>query len=468
MKKNIDQILQEICNREKLSDIYQIRIKNVHLWPLIRLSTVYNYIAAETGAKKESNQSQFNFKAIVLSTIKSYKHYIKYRRSGFHSSIVFIGFPRLEYFGGEYIDRFVDPIFEQFPQMKKGCLYLERGRSGKHKVPRYDISNKLWTEYFDNFSIIQGLFFAPMMYLVYRKTIKQLQREIFHCLPGHKISGLRLSMQLSINFSLIRLYNKLFKSLRVKLICGPILVHRTYLLYAAKLNGAKCFELQHGITYGTTSTYSTAYNSKWSLDLFLAFGKSSMIPIFGVPLDKMVNIGYAYKNYIINHTAKYKSGAKKRFLVLSEPSVTDKMIKSMFDLAENYPDYEFHFRCHPLEQLSESQLEQISRRDNTKYVSNDVSSFAAMLQYDGVLGENTTCLYEAITMGIKTAQLSINGLSPKVFYKESLKLFFQIDKIEQFKTFVSEKEPGLEVQDLFYSNFDKHAFLNLIQEYLYE
>ena len=250
------------------------------------------------------------------------------------------------------------------------------------------------------------------------------------------------------------------KRLGVKRLFVPVAVIHYPYIAACKLLKIPCYEIQHGITVGQTSIYSGEYVPEAYPDYFLAFGQSSLKDkLFGLPLERMINIGFAFKTFF-----KGRNVAKleNTYLLLSEPEITPKMIHTIVELAKMYPEYTFHLRLHPLEALDQCQKTMLSEFANIALVDNIINSTIVCMVYEGVIAENTTVLYEAVSVGVKAARLQYNGLHTIHFEDEPRNLFFYMKKAEDFRLFANEFDISDANVDFFYSQFDVKTFNTLL------
>lgn len=246
------------------------------------------------------------------------------------------------------------------------------------------------------------------------------------------------------------------KRLGVKRIFVPAAVIHYPYIAACKLSNILCYEIQHGITVGPTSTYLGEYIPECYPDYFLAFGHSSVKDrLFGVPLEKVINIGCAFNFFLKSRNIAVLKGS---YLLLSEPEISQRMVETITELAAMYPTYSFYLRLHPQEKLNQYQQESLNRLPNAKLVKTVENSTIACMAYEGIIGENTTVLYEAISVGVKVARLQYNGFQTNHFENEPQNLFFYMKKPEDFSTFVDDFDTSEFNRELFYSTFDVEAF----------
>lgn len=454
----VDAVLNELLEKEKKLRIYDERIWGIPLWGCIRRKYRAKYMLVHAKIPPMSNHANFNLWILTKSFFISFWHILKLLIFSQKKANLFLGFMRLERVDGLYMDKFIDPVI-MLSAVKQDYVYFERGRSGVHRSPRA-IDNIVWTEFIDNLSSFIALFLFPF----------------FVILKWHAYHGLVLKVKSLISISLkdwfyicyrttVLLLKTLFiyliiRRLGIKRVFAPVAVlHYSYVAACRMLN-IPCYEVQHGITIGQTTTYSGEYVPEAYPDYFLAFGKSSLRDrLFGLPYGKMINIGCAFKSFLKERNV---TKMKDTYLLLSEPEITQKMVDTLSELAKLYPKYNFHLRLHPQEKLNQYQLKKMNEFSNVKIVDNVENSTIACLAYEGVVAENTTVLYEAVSVGIKAARLQYNGFHTIHFEDEPQGLFFYMKRAEDFSSFANNFCATKIDMEFFYSTFDVETFNMLL------
>lgn len=454
----VDTVLNELLEKEKELRIYDERIWGIPLWGCVRRKYRAKYMLVHAKIPPMSNHANFNLWILTKSFFISFWHILKLLIFSQKKANLFLGFMRLERVDGLYMDKFIDPII-MLSAVKKDCVYFERGRSGVHRSPRA-IDNIVWTEFIDNLSSFIALFLFPF----------------FVIFKWHAYHGLVVKIENLISISLkdwfyicyrttVLLLRTLFicliiKRLGIKRVFAPVAVLHYSYVAACRLLNIPCYEIQHGITVGQTTTYSGEYIPEAYPDYFLVFGKSSLKDrLFGLPIENMINIGCAFKSLLKGRNVVK---LKDTYLLLSEPEITQKMVYTLSELAELYPKYNFHLRLHPLERLNQYQHERLSGCSNVTIVDNVENSTIACMAYAGVIAENTTVLYEAVSVGIKAARLQYNGFHTIHFEDEPQGMFFYMKKAEDFSGFVNDFNVAAVDAELFYSTFDVETFNEII------
>ena len=454
----MDNILNELFEKEKTLSIYNERIWGIPLWSCIKRKYRSKYLFIHAKVPPMSNHPKFYLWPLVRSFIVSFWHILKLFICSEKKPNLFLGFMRLEQMNGLYMDKFIEPII-LLSELKDKYVYFERGRSGIHISPR-SIKNIVWTEFIDNFCTLMSCGLFPFFVLFNWKTYGNLIDKINYLFP------ISLKERFYIYYITTRFLLKalflclVLKRLGVKRLFIPAAVIHYQYIAACKLLKIPCYEIQHGITAGQTYTYSGEYVPEAYPDYFLTFGKSSLKDsLFGLPLGRMINIGCAFKSFLKERNVVK---LKNTYLLLSEPEITQKMVHTIVELAKMYPEYTFHLRLHPLEVLNQCQGTMLSEFANIALVDNIINSTIVCMDYEGVIAENTTVLYEAVSVGVKAARLQYNGLQTIHFEDEPRDLFFYMKRAEDFSSFANEFDISDANVDLFYSTFDVKTFNTLL------
>lgn len=456
MDKYIE-VIKRVCELEESNDIYTENISGIPIWLCVYRKYRDRYIDMESGVPPMSNHGKLNLLRCVKTTFKSAYQFFSLILRKKETDNVIYGFPRLESIEGIYVDKFCDELIRQ-TQLADSYLYFERSRSFNHLHPR-GINNIVWTEFIDNLCIILGYVGIPITYLSNKSIFESLFKKVTNLVPltlGDKKFIVR-----KVGSDLIKyhLTSNLFRRLKVKRIFAPVLRNFPYLVAAAKELNIPCFEIQHGITEGPTPLYSGTYLHEFSPTAFLAFGNTSMIPVFNVPMEKMVNIGFAYKQYLYKRSPK--EILKNHYLFVSDPEITQYIIDVVCEIKKDNPECEFTIRFHPLEKPSDSQIAYL-KENGVSIDDGKENSTLAIMKYEGILGEKSTVLYEALNFGKKVAKISYNKLNVNMDVSEETKKgFCVLSGIEEFKLFKKadlRRPVGME----FYSDFKKDAFAKIL------
>mgnify|MGYP000654347217 CR=1 FL=1 len=217
-----------------------------------------------------------------------------------------------------------------------------------------------------------------------------------------------------------------------------ILVNRVVFLpfiAVAKKNNIKVLELQHGITHSETDLYMGEYQYEIDPDYFLNFGSIWVGNQFSISKEKQVVIGWAYKDWLLS---RINVGLiPKSVLVVSSPSITSRILKSTIELATEFKNYNFILRLHPQEKLDSTQIKELENYINIIIDDNIQDSLFSILKCQFIIGENSSVLYEAISLAKPVAKIMFNGLKSKNILDNNIETIQYLFEVADFSCFIS-------------------------------
>lgn len=330
-----------------------------------------------------------------------------------------------------------------------------------HPLTRNDEHPIVYTDFIKFFSIIASIVVLPILICRNNYTYCKLITIVKKYVTKNKSALLYLLLKSSSTYVQYRMYKKIFKNIMPQAIVGVSRVTFIPQALAAKQLGIKVIELQHGITQGATMLYSGPYNTNIDPDLFCTFGTSCPLTVFGIDSSKIVEIGWAFKDYIKN---KYSSISKiqNSVLVISEPEVSENILRVTLLLAQKYPQINFHLRRHPQEIYNHTQIVSISQYKNVCDVTSKQCSQVAIMAYDFIIGENSSVLFEALSIGKKVARIDCEGLSVTGYDSTKEDGFFYIHSLDDFPNFLL-YSPHIKSNLNIYSDFKASLLVSLMQ-----
>jgi len=459
--KNYSELVIELCNLEQVLQLELDKIRDVPIWRIVRRKYRGRYLSQRNISNPlNDNFSCFDFFQLLKVYFISLKQFLKLMFGSKKYENMILGFPRLEKIDGIYLDKFVDPLISG-TRIKDSYVYFERGRSGKHFTPRLNNESVVYTEFLDFTSQILGVISIPIVFLCNSRKFMNVFRKASKSFTLTAKDYISIVYRCGVFIFFVFFLKIILRRLQIKRFFGVSAILFFKYTIACKELGITIYELQHGITTGPTTAYSGIYNEKLAPDYFLAFGKSSMKEVFSVPLSKMIDIGWAFKNFIKNHTFNILY-PESTYLIVSDPEITHCIIDTSIQLSQMYPNCEFHIRLHPQERLTEDQQNILLLYKNILLQDNAINSNIALLSYRSVLGENSTVLYEALSMGRKVGRFCFNGFSPQIMPDfEQEYNFFYIKSINDFSKFCTINN-DLSAPNSIYSDFNADIVNNLL------
>ncbi|CAA0150970.1 conserved membrane protein. Putative O-antigen biosynthesis protein [Tenacibaculum maritimum] len=456
-----NEILKEIKIKEKSLNLYSFKILGVAVWRLVRFPVRVNKINKETGFTNRTTKVRISFREVLFNYVTSFFQFIGIILRRKKYKYLVLAFPRLSQQDEGYFDKFTDPLIAQ-SNLKSNTLVLQRNLSGKQFSPRYneDADYKI-SDFIDYTSKLIGILIAPVIYIIYGKKIHKLVKNASTYFSLSNTFSLLISYKIG-QFMIHCFFTKLIlSSIRVKQI---LVVNRSIFMpfiRAAKVKNIEVLELQHGITHSETVLYTGDYQPEIDPDIFLNFGEKWIGKQFAVPIKKQINIGWAYNTWLLT-----KTNIKlipKSVLVVSSPAITDKILKTTLELAEQYSTYSFSIRLHPQEALSSAQQKQLHNRKNIVLDNKNIDSLISVLKHEVIIGENSSVVYEALSLGKKVGKIMFNGLDSKKKLDSKLEGLKYLYGIKDFSFFVSNASKKNISSSGIYDTFDKKKFNKLLK-----
>lgn len=455
--KTHEKAIKELVEIEEQLGLYQYKIGSIPVWNIIRYKIRRQYLYRETGINEvETATCTISIKGLIKYTWFSLKQFIHLIIKKQKIDNVMMGFSRLEKVGDVYVDKFIDPVIEQ-SNLQNNYIYIEYGKTGCHKLPRCHQKNIFYLDFFYLSFYILGIIISPFILLSNYFTIREFHQKIKTGIMQDRSCLRFILFALGEAFLQYHFFKFLLKKIHAKRIFGVSRILFFMPSLAAKGMNLPVYEFQHGITNGATCLYSGYYNPDIDPDYFLTFGDACHKNLFGIPENKIINIGWAFKSYLkqqhLNTEIFFDT-----FLVISEPEISQKVIDIVILFANHFPEYKFHIRRHPQEKFTDKQKEMISGYANILDVSSPVNSNIAILSYDFIIGENSTVLYEALSIGKKVGRINFGGFVLRQYDPTQPDGFYYIHQIEDLKDFISTEFHVGNARKHIYSDFNVDLF----------
>lgn len=449
-------ILNKIVNKEKEADVNRILLYGVPMWRIVRyharlhyINSLTGYIAGAPTAKKGKP---------LLKLVSGFWRYL-----GKKNLSLFFSFNRLVNINGVYLDKFIDPVIEESDIDVGDCAIVD----SRDYFGKYDRVHKTITVSNESRTVlIQVLkfFYKTITPIKFRTKIKELFNQVqkpFE-LPDDYIR--RFYSEIGVFIAYYKYYKLWFRILK------PVRVFVVFRegyfpqIAVCKKLGIPVAEFQHGITLDNTVSFAGEFDERIDPDFFLVFGDYWKGPQFGMPLDRIINIGWAYSKYLqkknTNNVDKHGNGV----LVISSPEISDAILDALKELSEAEGEYSFDIRLHPCEAYNEEQRQKLQSIPKAQVVDNKLDSAFVLPTYKYVVGENSSVIYEALSVGCKVGMLNLCGLRPAIDMPGIKENFFIINSKTDFESFMKEEHASLSSNAEFYSEFDNKVFMNFVNQ----
>ena len=460
----ISKILDELLEKEKELSVTDFKYRGIELWRLFRFDCRRGYIQKYNPeySNKTRRMSKMRFLCFMLyQLLKSFVQLLGLLLRGEQVENVVFAFPRLQVFKDTWvIDKYTDPVIENSVLNKNVLVLQQSGRTYLGRKQRFKQQRVIQMESIRLIANCGALFCLLLLPLC--PVAKELYRLWRRTSDTFGLSW-RTFLQWCYMYHSFIIQSFIYKCLFKRLSCRNIFVVNRLVfisqIHAAHKLGILAYEFQHGVTQGKTELYSGEYNSLLDPDYFLNFSQIWRGPQFGMPLDKQINIGWAYRKFVEEafQDNKYSSDT---ILVISSPEITEKLIYTIIELAGNNADVVFHIRCHPQESIPDVLKTKIEEYSNIEIADNSIDSYIALFSYQHVLGENSSVLYEALDMGKNVGRFSYNGFVPVRTSDKLEEAFFYLQSSKELHEFMHRDHPVVERKG--YEDFNSGVFNDLI------
>jgi len=429
MNEKSQSLLKKICAEEIKKDCFNIQVDGYFIHGALAEMLRIKFLESK-GFKQMTNRHGCSLKYIIRNFFLSLLSFVNlfFKKQSYDYFIY--SFPRVEKIGDKYVDKFTDPIIDYTGLSKRKYIIFERSRGGIHYTPRTHNDHLIYTDAVDLvLNIISRIFFV-LFYIIHKKDIDKYWCCLL-CVYGEVVSKNVIKRLVLHKILYVKFYCYILKRLKIKKLISVSRNTFSVIMYASKELGIPVYELQHGITYAETTEYSGYRHPKYTPDKFLAFGNNSPNDVYGIDVDKIINIGWALNLYIEGIKDKRMQGVKSTdVLIISDPTITEEMLDVTCKLSQYYPDVCFYFRPHPMEIINDKHLEIIKSISNIKLQDRTVNICVVLHNFINVIGQNSTVLYEALSMGKKVGKLFMSGLSSDYLNEDDKKCFFEIHREE--------------------------------------
>ncbi len=458
MEKTGEYYIDKLVELEIKNNLFDIKYKDFPIYRIFSYFIRPAWISSfDKGYSNNNRHKPFPLKMVLKNSFFSFFDICSLFFIHKKKKVAFFPSMRLQQDNDLFLDKFSDPVILQSGLAKTNDIVIFSSSFYiYYRKKRINGSQTYQAEFIYFVSVLFSYIIRPLfLFSKNKKKVDQLLGKV-NTIFKEKIDFKKKSYIRFISFIIqYKVYKKIFKHLGCNSVVVVIKGNCYPQILAAHELGIMVCEIQHGVTYGNTVLYAGKYDKCADPDYFLTFGKMWMGPQFGLPLNQLVNIGFAYKDYI---KEKNQIEVKdKSVLVVSSPEITGPMVRMILLLSQQFNNYKFYFRPHPHEGLTIEQIESLKKQENIFFSDKSVDSNVEVLHYSKIIGTNSSVLYEAKSYGIDVGRLNFGNLSITRYPGDEF--FFYIESIEDFERFLNiESKNSIET----YSDFDKEKFLSIV------
>ena len=437
-----EEIYVDLFKREIEGGCYDVKIDGISLYQFVKRGIrvwILHCHGYEIGYNVPKVVSKWGRrKNIFLSLIQILWLIIRRKK---YDNLVY-AFPRTEKVKGFFVEKFTDPIID-FSDVGKSFIIFEPTFQGEHRRPRAHDDKIIYTDAINWLAHVIATYKLKKNDALISGKWEELKTKVEGVFPETDLSKTNYKQLIVECLYIVKIYQYIFKRLNVKNFIAPSRPSHLLLLPAAKRAGVKTFELQHGVCYDIKhKTYGGYMDPMFTPDKFLSFGVINKAIYYGISDQDVVNIGWAFNNYLEQIITKgvEKERKEKEVLVVSDgvlKEIQEKILDAIFSFADKNRDIYFTYRPHPEETLSSNQIERIKSRQNVSLDDNTENLLVVLGSFENVIGGNSSGMYDALDMKKKVAKLSLNGLVPKYSTPGDEKYFYEIYDDESFVRFIN-------------------------------
>ncbi|MBQ0142284.1 MAG: hypothetical protein KBT06_05720 [Prevotellaceae bacterium] len=356
------------------------------------------------------------------------------------------------------MDKFTDPLID-CSGLKQGYVIFEPGRGGEHKKPRYHERSIVNIDALSAFVALYGVIKSVFKTKKIELEFVELMKSINMAFDDINVNSSLLRKKIYADIFSVHLYERIYRKKGVEAVFATV---RPLDVFCAGNNlGLKTYELQHGVSYEGTELYSGFRDERLLPSYFLAFGENEPKDVYGISEDRIINIGFAFHTFLNNLIPKTELNISNAVLVVSDPEITNTLVPLVAGLAKDNKDMTMYYRCHPHEFLT-SEQKQVLLDSGVKIQDNTINISIVLNQFNNIIGENSTVLYEAISCGKKVGKLFFEGLNPEYLSPTDNEYFWEIKSQEDFENFIKAPVPQKKNKSI-YSDFNVGLFKNLLK-----
>lgn len=453
------ELLKELFKKESQEGLDVFTLKGILLGRILRFPLRTQYLFEHSGSRHETKDKQLKAFHLLKNYLLSFFRIVQLFFFQKRISTIIMAFPRLTRVNGLYVDKFTDPVIAAAGM--QDYLIFQRSLSGGQLKPRVNAEKVVYTDFIDVSARLYALLTFWFYQLRYKKKIAELNGR-FQRVYGVRDYKRQIALALAETLFTAGTYGLIFKRLRPQNLIGVSRMVFVGPTLAAKKRKMATFEMQHGITNSESALYYGHHDAMIDPDFFLVFGKVWINDYFGIPKERISNIGWAYKNYIMSElreTNVHSSG----ILLISSPSITDKILQLAKMIDEFNVNCEIHIRLHPQESLTLQQQQLIVASSRIAVADSTVSSAIAVAGYSKIIGDNSTVLFEALSLKKQVGKLNMLGIKSRNLEEDRSHGFRILETAEDVLGYITDKEEGTgnAVSEV-YSDFNKEEFNRLI------
>ncbi|RGP41826.1 hypothetical protein BPTFM16_02135 [Altererythrobacter insulae] len=398
----LSSVYEEVLNWETIEGIYQYRIDDVPLWRLIRNTTIVNE-CVKRGLEKSHRVAGFTSAgafALAKGLLRSTLQLTNVPKA----DLLFWGVGRRQKTAEGFASPLIDPIIDLLPQFDS--VLFERPLSGKHFQPA--VTKKLiWYDA----PKVQARIRARVgnsIPAAQRATIEALAAEVTKrfSVPKEKVIR-RLQIELAAF--------QYEKQAATRIVAGAkpraVLFTNRWVNYgviaACRELDVPSYELQHGAVGKVGFKYHTPYDPVLDPDGFLVFAREWLSSEWGLPQDRVHNVGAPF---IWSQRERLKNVPRgSKIMLVSQPNLSKELSAAFDEICTAFQDKRFLLQLHPQDRHQVEKRYPVSLRPNVEVVQEDRPLYESFVDCQAAIGQDSTALLEASFFGLKVGLMNLEA-----------------------------------------------------------
>jgi hypothetical protein len=418
--------IREVCEFFwELESEYQLlnkQLDGLYYWIIIRYK-LFNIICEKLGLYEAAHNVK-NRKVDKLLAIPRYivNSITKNPLVGKQRDILIFDHPRKSLVDGEYVDIYTDSLIKEFRKNEMDFEVIEEDFLRQH-LSNNKYSNRKYLDFYYLYSIKKRLLYSPSYNYETSKMISIIENKVQD----------KLSLSLDIERLVLKeckifqlrydFYSLILKKKQPKKIYSVVSYGFLPLIAAAKAEGIKVIEIQHGniskyhlgYSYPNVSLNELTYFPD-ELFLFGDFWKGSSY--FPISEDRLHSYGFPS---LESKLKQFKIDKKnKQIVFLSQGSIGKELFSFSLDVAKVLKGYKIIYKLHPGEfgrwKDEYPKVNEMTDTSNFMVVENEINLYKLLAESEYHAGVYSTAIYEGIALKSKPILVDLPGIE----YMQSL------------------------------------------------
>lgn len=415
---NIKNIIEEFWKIEQKNNVFNLEIKNIYYWQLVRFSVIREIIE-KSGIQGQAHSRKDTTRDRLKGLISLFWNALMKNPliGDYNKDILIFDHKRKIKIKNKHIDIYTHYLIKDIEKNNNiNYEVIEFPYLRKH-FTNQKVKNRKYGDIFILSKIIKRRTITTNFSADDIKSLRSLEEDLKNKF-NINIDIINKVKTAILNFKLdFNLYSKLFNKRKPKVIYLVVSYGHEALIAAAKKCNIRVIEIQHGVITRYHPAYSFPHYRNELIyfpDEIFTFGqywnesvqypKSVQLTTYGFPFLK-------------NQMKKYLNVVKKdnQILFLSQGTIGKELSEFAYQLALELSDYNIIYKLHPGEydrwKKTYKSLGEATKLTNFKVIDNNeksLYSYFAESKYQA--GVYSTAIFEGLTFNCKTILVDLPGI----------------------------------------------------------